>query len=148
MNREVNTMGSKGNDLEIARLVVEMKSIMEKMRELVQNVLRLYGYTVILASSEEAIHFTARELEPVDMLLVDVVMPKHSGRELAHHLTQLRPSLRVLYMSGYSDDIVVRHGVSKSSVYFLPKPFNPTALVSKIREVLDTPHLPPKSQQA
>lgn len=117
-------------------LLIEDES---SVRDLVQNVLRLYGYTVIIASSEEAIYLTARELEPIDMLLVDVVMPKYSGRELAHYLTQIQPTLRVLYMSGYSDDIVVRHGVSESNVYFLPKPFNPTALVSKIREVLDTP---------
>lgn len=109
------------------------------VRELVQNVLRMYGYTVLTASSEAVMQFTAAQLKPVDLLLVDVVMPKFSGRELAHYLTNLRPNLHVLYMSGYTDDVIVRHGILESGVFFLPKPFNPNALVSKIREALDTP---------
>lgn len=109
------------------------------VRELVQNVLQMYGYTVLTVSSEEAIPWMQREHQPIDLLLVDVVMPKYSGRELAEKFTAMQPGLRVLYMSGYTDDIIVRHGVLESGVAFLPKPFNPTALVSKVREVLDIP---------
>lgn len=109
------------------------------VRELVQNVLQMYGYKVLIASSEEAISLVQQSQKPVDLLLVDVVMPKHSGRELAEQLTLLQPGLRVLYMSGYTDDIIVRHGVLESGVAFLPKPFTPSALLSKVREVLDTP---------
>ncbi|MBK9052692.1 MAG: response regulator [Chloroflexi bacterium] len=108
------------------------------VRELVQNVLRMYGYTVLTASSEAAMQFTDNQLGPIHLLLVDVVMPKFSGRELAQHLTNLRPHLRVLYMSGYTDDVIVRHGILESGVFFLPKPFNPEALVNKVRETLDT----------
>jgi DNA-binding NarL/FixJ family response regulator len=62
-----------------------------------------------------------------------------SGRELAEHVGVARPEIRVLYTSGYTDDAVVRHGVSSATMAFLPKPFAPKTLASKVREVLDAP---------
>ncbi|HEX9746995.1 MAG TPA: ATP-binding protein [Methylomirabilota bacterium] len=110
----------------------------EGVRELARDILRASGYTVLEArNGAEALLLCERHQGPLDMLFTDVVMPRMSGRELAERLAPLRPDLSVLYMSGYTDDAVIRHGVLAAGTAFLQKPFTPAGLVLRVRETLD-----------
>ncbi|VTR93797.1 multi-sensor hybrid histidine kinase : PAS/PAC sensor hybrid histidine kinase OS=Desulfococcus oleovorans (strain DSM 6200 / Hxd3) GN=Dole_1520 PE=4 SV=1: PAS_3: PAS_3: PAS_4: PAS_8: PAS_4: PAS_3: HisKA: HATPase_c: Response_reg [Gemmata massiliana] len=112
------------------------------VRALAELALRKRGYTVLTAGhAEEAAAVAVRSMRPVDLLLTDVVMPGTGGRALAERLFTLQPRLKVLYMSGYTDDAVVRHGVEAARVNFIQKPFTPSSLARKVREVLDS-HTP------
>ena len=110
----------------------------ESVRELVRDYLRTNGYRVLEASDGiQALDIAAAHKGPIHILVTDVVMPRLSGRELATKLFSERPGLRVLYISGYTDDSIFRHGVLEGGVAFLQKPFNLKAIAVKIREVLD-----------
>jgi PAS domain S-box-containing protein len=116
-------------------LVVEDES---GVRTLVSQVLRTCGYTVLEASrGTDALRIWENHHGPIHLLVTDVVMPGMGGPELAGRLTALRPDLKVLYLSGYTDDAVVRHGVLRAEMDFLQKPFSPVVLARKVREVLD-----------
>ncbi len=96
------------------------------------------GYTVIAAEDgADALRILDKHHGPVDMLLTDVVMPGMNGRQLAEHLRVLHPSMHTLFMSGYTDDTVVRHGILQAEVAFLQKPYTPSSLLRKVRQVLD-----------
>jgi two-component system cell cycle sensor histidine kinase/response regulator CckA len=108
------------------------------VRALTRTVLRSYSYDVIEAvDADDALRLVSQYAQPIHLLVTDLVMPGMSGRELAERLTELRPQMKVLYVSGYTDDAVVRHGLLEAEVAFLQKPFTPSALASKVREVLD-----------
>jgi two-component system cell cycle sensor histidine kinase/response regulator CckA len=108
------------------------------VRALVSHVLRAYGYRVLTASNgEEALAVAARETRAIDLLITDVVMPGLNGRELAERLGRLRPRMKVLFISGYTEDTVVRRGVLKPDLNYLSKPFGPAALLTSIRRILD-----------
>ncbi|HEY2253927.1 MAG TPA: ATP-binding protein, partial [Planctomycetaceae bacterium] len=110
----------------------------EGVRILARKALEKYGYTVIEAPHPDAaLRLVAEATGPIHILVTDVVMPNMSGRQLAERLQPERPDMRVLYISGYTDDAVVRHGILEATMPFLSKPFTPDALVRKIRNVLD-----------
>lgn len=108
------------------------------VRRLAADCLQHLGYTVIEATGgQDAIDVVGRHAAPVDLLLTDTVMPGLNGREVADRLTALRPGLKVLFMSGYTDDTVLRHGVETSALAFLHKPFTCADLARAVRGVLD-----------
>jgi PAS domain S-box-containing protein len=110
----------------------------ESVRELVGEYLRARGYRMIEASDGlEALDLATKHDGPIQLLITDVVMPRLSGRELATRLAAKRPSLKVLYISGYTDDSIFRHGVLQGGMAFLQKPFNLKSIAQKVREVLD-----------
>jgi two-component system, cell cycle sensor histidine kinase and response regulator CckA len=108
------------------------------VRALARRSLEAHGYRVIDAfDGPSALELSARHRAPIDLLVTDVVMPGMSGRELAERLAPVRPGMKVLYTSGYTDDAMVRQGVLNAGVAFLQKPFVPDSLARKVREVLD-----------
>ena len=110
------------------------------VRRLACRALELLGYTVLSAESGRLALDLARDHKgKIDLVLTDVVMPEMSGREVERRLAGTGHAARVLFMSGYADDAVLRHGVLEAGVAFLQKPFTPDALARKVREVLDTP---------
>jgi signal transduction histidine kinase/CheY-like chemotaxis protein len=108
------------------------------LRDLARRILKGAGYVVLEArTSNAAIELGTNYPAKIDLLLTDVVMPQQNGRAVGEHLTKLRPELRVLFMSGYNDDDVMKRGVSSTHASFLQKPFTPEQLIRRIREVLD-----------
>jgi CheY-like chemotaxis protein len=109
-----------------------------KVRRLTGHILQSAGYLVLEAGDgADALRVGERERGPINLLVTDVVMPILGGRQLAERLRALHPETRVLYLSGYTDDAVVRHGMLESESAFLPKPFSAVVLAHKVREVLD-----------
>ena len=108
------------------------------VRSLVRGVLESRGYRVLEAChGADALSISDQHGGPIHLLLTDVVMPEMSGRDLASRVMPRRPEIRVLYMSGYTDDAIVHNGVLDAGTAFLQKPFTPDALARKVREVLD-----------
>ena len=114
-----------------------------RVRAVVREILEMSGYHVLEARhGAEALEISERHQGPIHIMVTDVVMPQMSGRELAQRLAPVRPDMKVLYMSGYTDDAIVRHGVLGAGMAFLSKPFTPDALAAKVREVLETQPAP------
>jgi PAS domain S-box-containing protein len=101
-------------------------------------ILRRYGYDVLESSSSgDALLVCEQHPEPIELVITDVVMPRMSGRQLAERLLALRPSIKVIFMSGYTDDSIIDHGVLDPGAAFIQKPISPEPLARKIRSVLD-----------
>ncbi|MDQ2938789.1 MAG: PAS domain S-box protein, partial [Acidobacteriota bacterium] len=110
----------------------------DQVRKIVQAILEDQGYDVISAANgEEALELAAQHDSEIHLMITDVVMPQMSGRELADRLADIRPRLKVLYMSGYTDDAIVRHGLLDAKLNFIQKPFDAATAARKVREVLD-----------
>jgi two-component system, cell cycle sensor histidine kinase and response regulator CckA len=107
------------------------------LRELTRELLEEHGYTVLeAANGADAIRLAEKHREPIHLLLSDVVMPGMGGRELAESLVRIHPETKVLYMSGYLDDAIIRHGVLDAEIALLQKPFTKESLTHKVREAL------------
>jgi signal transduction histidine kinase/CheY-like chemotaxis protein len=114
----------------------------EAVRGAARQILERYGYTVLEAANGTVALITAEKAIKIDLLLTDVVMPEMSGRELATQFVRLKPNTKVLFMSGYTDDAIIRHGVLRPGTAYLQKPFSPETLARKVRAVLDSRVVP------
>ncbi|HTB62199.1 MAG TPA: response regulator [Opitutales bacterium] len=111
------------------------------VRQLACEVLQTQGYEVISASNgQDALHVTsAHKGSPIRLVVSDIIMPLMGGKVMAENLKTVFPNLKILFTSGYTDDTIIAHGVYKTGVEFLPKPYTPAVLVRKVREMLDAP---------
>jgi two-component system cell cycle sensor histidine kinase/response regulator CckA len=108
------------------------------VRAVTREMLKRYGYHVLEAADGlTALQVAADYKETIHLLLTDVVMPDLSGRDLAERFRMLRPAMKVVFMSGYTDDAIVRHGILQEGIAYLQKPFTPVSLAKKVRVVLD-----------
>jgi two-component system, cell cycle sensor histidine kinase and response regulator CckA len=109
----------------------------DSVRALACTILRKYGYDVLVAQSGgDALLLCEQHPGAIELLLTDMVMPRMSGRQLAERLVGVRPEMKVVYMSGYADDAIMRHGPRETAVDFVQKPIRPEALARKVREAL------------
>jgi CheY-like chemotaxis protein len=107
------------------------------VRRLALHVLRMQGYAVLeAADGAEGLRLAEAHAGPIHLLVADVIMPGMGGGTLAEKLVARRPGLKVLFTSGYPEDAVARHGIPQDRLVFLQKPFTPTALAQRVREVL------------
>ena len=110
----------------------------KQVRELTHSVLAGSGYSVLVAENGPTVEkICEQHKNDIDLLLTDVVMPGISGREVAKQVTARWPNVKVLFMSGYTENSIIHHGVLDDGTFFLAKPFTPSALTNKVREVLD-----------
>ena len=122
-------------------MVVEDEAV---VRDLTCELLEMLGYSILSAASpHEALKIAEHYEGVIHLLLTDVILPQMDGRSLFRQLAPTRPEMKVLYVSGYTDNFIVHHGVLHPEVHFLPKPFALDSLASKIREVLDASILTP-----
>lgn len=132
LEEKVTEESPRGNE---TILVVEDE---EEVRGLTVRILKEHGYKVLEAAQGLDAFVICDEYEgPIHLLLTDVVMPKMSGRDLGGHIAEIRPGIKLLYMSGYTDDTIAHHGILEKDMNYIQKPFSVENLARKVREVLD-----------
>ena len=110
----------------------------DSLRKLTRTVLKQKGYKILEAKDgEDALRISNEHEGTIDLMITDVVMPGMNGRELAEPLQSLRSEVKVIYMSEYTDNAIVHHGVLAPGLNFLEKPFSPESMAHKVRRVLD-----------
>jgi len=133
INRHKAESGSELGDGEMILLVEDDEIVRRMARTILEN----HGYSVLEAADvNEALGLCVDNLSTLDLLLTDVIMPGMSGRMLAERIARLCPTLPVVYMSGYTDDAIVRYGILEEDIIFLQKPFTPESLIGKVRQAL------------
>jgi signal transduction histidine kinase/ActR/RegA family two-component response regulator len=132
-NTQYTTPAAQATGTETVLLVEDE----EMVRKMVREILQMRGYDVLEAQNgREALAIAVECERPIQLMVTDVVMPEMNGPELARRLAELLPDLKVLYMSGYTDEAIVHHGVLNEGVAFMEKPFTPDTLARRVREVL------------
>jgi CheY-like chemotaxis protein len=118
-------------------LVVEDEDM---VREIITHTLNRYSYTLLVANGpDEAFQLCKKYTGKINLLITDVIMQGMSGRDLAQQLSPRYPEMKILYISGYTDDIIIHHGILDQGINFMQKPFTPYTLARKVREVLTHP---------
>ncbi|MEW5977690.1 MAG: PAS domain S-box protein [Acidobacteriota bacterium] len=141
--RNAESAGSVESRPDAERLVQGSETVLvvedeDAVRRLVTVILKKNGYKVLEARhGGEALLTCERFTQPIHLMMTDVVMPQMNGRDLANRLLTIHPEMKVLYMSGYTNEAIIRHGILESGMFFIQKPFTPTDLSRKVREVLD-----------
>ncbi len=111
----------------------------DTVRGLMKTILEERGYVVITAKDGgEAVETFRKRMEDIDLLILDVIMPKKTGKEVFDEITGMKSGIKALFSSGYADDIIQRRGFSDMRIHFISKPVSPTELLAKVREALDT----------
>jgi len=137
---EISTVGSSSRVRGSERILLMEDDV--PLRRLTADILTANGYVVQAVEKPEELEAVIQHTAECDLLLTDVVMPKIDGPELARRVARHWPRIKVLYMSGYTTNAIVHHGVLNEGLFFLQKPFMPAALAAKVREVLDAPSRP------
>lgn len=110
--------------------------------------LRSLGYTILPAATpSEALRLVQTHEGPIDLLISDVIMPAMNGKDLSDQLKQIKPGIKCLFMSGYTADIIAKHGMLDEAIHFIQKPFSIPEMATKIRGLLDEPSPPPSGSQ-
>lgn len=138
---ELQVDGAKSKEIRVASYGNETVVVVEDdalVRDMTYDILREHGYSVICAKSgQECLSLLSDYQDRIDLMLTDVIMPDMNGKELYDRVSQSRPGLAVIYMSGYSEDVIAHHGVLEQGLDLINKPFTQKTLIGKIREVLD-----------
>lgn len=109
----------------------------KNIRDLIKDILDKYGYNAIASTDENAIKIFEGNKEKIQLLILDVIMPKKSGKEIYEEIRKFKPAMKALFMSGYTSDIIFERGILEEGIEFIPKPIMPIELLKKVREVLD-----------
>jgi PAS domain S-box-containing protein len=113
----------------------------DMVRRMTASILKRIGHSVVLAESPaEALAVFEQEVAPIDLLITDVVMPQMSGMQLASRIIEIRPEVKVLFMSGHTENVIVRQGVLEQGIHFIQKPFSMSEIAGKIREAIEDKH--------